>query len=322
MEKSAYNLKVEKSLQHMSIFIKKNIRKSKDLAKIVRKLTKLMSSSKGRDKICGIVQYLAKIIALSAKKSNIQEIQDSFMNQEMKGHLVAFRIYKSLSQARKIFRFLKFIDVVEDIIILGNRVLDEEQMRVKLSLMLFSKVSSFFYFLFDNFVWLVQSDILRDYISRQAKKQTIYIKNVFSLFRVCFSMFLSFQELDEASRACQIAARKIKQSPQSNLRQHSEQHSLLKKLMKERLNIRNRLISIMQGSIRLIILYKKLSFLHSNELNTIFCAFCGFISNIVSVIKYFNQDEVKIVKKNFSFMSMNRYNSRYDVMNSFASVFN
>jgi len=69
-------------------------------------------------------------------------------------------------------------------------------------------------------------------------------------------------------------------------------------------------------------LYKKLHLWHSDELNPIFVAFCGFICNIISIIKYFNEDEVKFVKKNFSFMSMNRYNSKYDIMNSFASVFN
>ncbi len=84
-----------------------------------------MSSSKGRDKICGIIQYFAKIVALTAKKSNINKVKMSFKNKEMKVHLVCFRIYKSLSQARKIFRFLKFVEVIEDIIILGNRCLDD-----------------------------------------------------------------------------------------------------------------------------------------------------------------------------------------------------
>jgi len=128
-----------------------------------------MSSSKGRDKICGIVQYFAKIIALSAKKSNINRVQEQFNNKEMKLHLVCFRIYKSLSQARKIFRFLKFVEVIEDIIILGNRCIDDEKLIKKIYLMLFSKVSSFFYYLFDNFVWFCRSEILNDVISEQAK---------------------------------------------------------------------------------------------------------------------------------------------------------
>lgn len=78
-----------------------------------------MSSSKGRDKICGIVQYLAKMIALTAIHSNIREVQTAFHSQQMKFHLTAYRTFKSLSQARKIFRFLKFIEVVEDILLVS-----------------------------------------------------------------------------------------------------------------------------------------------------------------------------------------------------------
>ena len=69
-------------------------------------------------------------------------------------------------------------------------------------------------------------------------------------------------------------------------------------------------------------LYRRLDFPLHNELNPIFVAFLGFISNIFSFVRYLNEDEKKKVKKEFSFMSAKRYNSRYDFMQSYHSIFN
>ncbi len=64
---------------------------SKNLIKLLRRVIRIMSSSKGRDKICGVVQYISKIIALSASESNIESIKRKFESKQMKLHLFAFR---------------------------------------------------------------------------------------------------------------------------------------------------------------------------------------------------------------------------------------
>lgn len=161
MDKSLSKLSEFKneSTRHLKLLISENIELSKSLLIFIRKIIRIMSSSRGRDKICGIVQYVAKIIALSAMNSNIPNIRNSYQKKEMKIHLTAYRIWKSLSQARKIFRFLKFIEVIEDIVVLAEKVNEERSMR--LNLILFAKISSFFYFVLDNIVWFINSNILK-----------------------------------------------------------------------------------------------------------------------------------------------------------------
>ena len=136
------------------------------------------------------------MIALTAIHSNMKDVQRRFNNKEMKFHLTAYRTYKSLSQARKIFRFLKFIEVVEDILIIGDQCADKKTL--KLHLQLFAKISSFFYYLLDNVVWFMKSSILRGIIEKQTKTSYIYAKNSFSLFRATFSVVLNYLQLKES----------------------------------------------------------------------------------------------------------------------------
>lgn len=121
----------------------------------VRKIIKVMSSSRGRDKICGIFQYFFKMVALSAMESNIVAVRADFDAQKLPFHFVALKVWKNLSQARKLFRFLKFVDVVEELMQLTAT---KSTFFLK-TLKLFSKVFSFFYFMLDNAVWFMRTNI-------------------------------------------------------------------------------------------------------------------------------------------------------------------
>jgi hypothetical protein len=149
----------EQSVTHLRLFINDQVHMSRQMIMFLRKIIKVMSSSRGRDKICGIVQYFCKMIALSAMESNMPSIKNSFERMEFRYHFMAFKIWKSLSQARKIFRFLKFIDVIEEIIQVGGKFYDKPSLTKILELL--SKISSFFYFILDNFVWFINTNILR-----------------------------------------------------------------------------------------------------------------------------------------------------------------
>ena len=130
---------------------------SKQMLHFVRKVIKVMSSSRGRDKICGIFQYLFKMIALSAMESNISSVRTDFEELKLPFHFVAFKFWKNLSQARKIFRFLKFVDVIEELFELSNRKKDAKRLTNWLNF--FSKICSFFYFILDNAVWFINTNI-------------------------------------------------------------------------------------------------------------------------------------------------------------------
>lgn len=201
----------------------------------MQRLSKIMSSSKGRDKICGIIQYLAKMIALTAMYSNIKEVQFAFLKKEMKFHLTAYRTYKSLSQARKIFRFLKFLEVIEDILIISHQCADKRTL--KLHLQLFAKISSFFYYLLDNIVWLIKSQILNDIIDRHTKRNYINAKNSFSLFKSCFSLLYNYLELREINDERLIIIQKLQNVREGFMNESSTQYALGKKLIHYRFKV-------------------------------------------------------------------------------------
>ena len=134
-----------------------HIEMSRQAFLFVRKIIKVMSSSRGRDKICGIFQYFFKMVALSAIDSNIVSVRADFDAHKLPFHFVSLKVWKNLSQARKMFRFLKFVDVIEDLVELAS---SSKEHRVLLkTLKIFAKVFSFFYFILDNTVWFLNTNI-------------------------------------------------------------------------------------------------------------------------------------------------------------------
>ena len=147
----------EKSKVILGSLLNHHIEMSKQALLFIRKIIKVMSSSRGRDKICGIFQYFFKMVALSAMDSNIVSVRADFDAHKLPFHFVALKVWKNLSQARKMFRFLKFVDVIEELVQL---VASKAEHRVLLkTLKIFAKVFSFFYFILDNVVWFMNTNI-------------------------------------------------------------------------------------------------------------------------------------------------------------------
>lgn len=128
------------------------------LIEISRMLSNTMSSSKGRNKICGIIQYAAKFRYYCNIHSNIPNIAEALKNIENKKKvLMAGRIVDSMSQGRKIFRFLKFVDEFYKI---SELVKKTKKFNKMLShMMILSRVASFFYYILDNFMWAINTGI-------------------------------------------------------------------------------------------------------------------------------------------------------------------
>ena len=71
--------------------------------------------------------------------------------------IVAVKIKSSMSQARKVFRFLKFFEEVRNIIkALGNK----KALWIKTTI-IFSHFMSFLYYIHDNILWGLNIGILR-----------------------------------------------------------------------------------------------------------------------------------------------------------------
>lgn len=72
--------------------------------------------------------------------------------------LLSGRIYSTMSKHRKIFNLFKFIDEVTAM----SKILNNNKIPGYLKVLDFSgHLGSFFYFVFDNFLWLCYSNISR-----------------------------------------------------------------------------------------------------------------------------------------------------------------
>lgn len=71
--------------------------------------------------------------------------------------LLSGRIYSTMSKHRKIFNLFKFVDSVASM----HKVVTDSKIPLYLKVLEFlSHLGSFFYFIFDNFLWTIHSNIL------------------------------------------------------------------------------------------------------------------------------------------------------------------
>lgn len=71
-----FTMKYSKTLTLMVFFICDLFSK---ICKISGSISNLLKSSKGRDKLCGVLQYLAEFYAVCVKNSSIPEIRNLFL---------------------------------------------------------------------------------------------------------------------------------------------------------------------------------------------------------------------------------------------------
>lgn len=119
----------------------------------VSQVSLFMQTTKGRDKICCLIQYLADLYEACIKFSNIPEIRDS----ELVRRRVAQRIRESMKNGRKIFKFLKFFDSIR---LLSALVYKNKPMFYK-SIMSTMHVCNFFYYIADHIIWGANVGVLK-----------------------------------------------------------------------------------------------------------------------------------------------------------------
>ena len=76
-----------------------------------RAMSNMLSSTKGRKKICSLIQYMAKFRYYCNIHSNIPAIAAQFANiPNKKNALMSGRIMSQMSKNKKIFKLFKFVD--------------------------------------------------------------------------------------------------------------------------------------------------------------------------------------------------------------------
>lgn len=274
------------SFMNLRSFIGENIQHSKKVLDLLKRVDMIMTSSKGRDKIVGIFQYLAKMMALTT--SNYTDDVSNLVKPSNKliVHLVSKRTWKTLSQARKIFRFLKFIQAVEEIVVASDNLRNRKSFVNYLEVI--AKSSSFFYFILDNIVWFINSNILNDILRKSTRKRVIYGKRLFSFVRVNLSIVINLCNIHSIRKTRDHVKYKLKTSYRLKESAREKLEIQLAKLNKD---IKKEVLSISLYFMRFTMLYTSLKLFRHYEINKTFVAFLGCIGNFISVYRYIKKVE-------------------------------
>ena len=133
-------------------------------------LSNALSQTDTRDSLTEIMQYSARIVAGTCTSQEI----------------AARRVYKSLSEGRKIFRLLRFIPELRVLRSIDD--LDPALKRLAIS----QSAAAVAFYVLDNWIYFLET-VKRK--SRGDIRPIKYIKNRVSLLRILISLFLTLAEL-------------------------------------------------------------------------------------------------------------------------------
>eukprot|EP01017_Pseudomicrothorax_dubius_P034790 TRINITY_DN4803_c0_g1_i4.p1 TRINITY_DN4803_c0_g1~~TRINITY_DN4803_c0_g1_i4.p1 ORF type:complete len:212 (+),score=37.04 TRINITY_DN4803_c0_g1_i4:28-663(+) len=146
-----------------------------------------MSSSKGRDKICSLIQYLAQFYFECHNHSSIPEVRELIKQKKISSYRIAVNIESSMSSGRKIFRFLKFMDEIAEV----SKVAKLKKKLSRKILMIIGHLASAVYFFLDNTVWFASVGFFKDFFTDPMISYLKYRKDLFSFVRLITNLCLS-----------------------------------------------------------------------------------------------------------------------------------
>lgn len=116
-------------------------------------LANVMRGSNGRDKICALVQYSVQLYTVCMRHSSQQEQHKRNYSVE-----VGERISHSISQGRKIFKFLKFLEPLRKF--QEMKILKRGKPKVIRILSTLIILSAFGLYASDNMVWFANMGLI------------------------------------------------------------------------------------------------------------------------------------------------------------------
>ena len=179
-----------------------------------------------------------------------------------KNVLLSGRIYSTMSKHRKIFNLFKFVD---EFLRMG-KVFSDTKLPLYLRLLAFSShLGSFWYFVLDNFLWLIFSNI-RSLGSAVNEFNSVtinylkYVKDQGSFWRLVFHIILNWLYLRRDQAQARELSKKLMFTEDQVIQANSEASEIMKQLLDLRFRIRDTIIDLLHSSIRIVMLWKSLSF--------------------------------------------------------------
>lgn len=226
----------------------------KYVASYVSAFSMVMKTSKGRDKICSLFQYVADLYYACNKYSEITEVRERFLEGLSTSVEIALKTKDSMKSARKIFKFLKFIDELHSM----YKLLDSNKPIYMRLLKLFAHIATFFHNIVDNLLWGINIGVLSSVYDQKTKKKWKAMKHTFSLFRIIFKLLLynfSFQIRNKEIRDVLVQLRPLKDEL---IREDSTGHELCLQYLKMRGEMRFELLDSVIMLLRIVMLVRRL----------------------------------------------------------------
>jgi len=287
------------SVSDFADILSKNIKKNakipvyygKFLASTASSVSNIMSSSKGRDKICALIQYTADLYYVCLENTNIPEIEEKFRNEEILSARVASKIEQSMSNGRKIFRFLKFLGEVKHV----KKALNSNKPTWLKVMMSLSRTCSFFYYILDNILWAINIGILSEFFEKTFAKRWKKSKDSFSLFRNVFEFILNYFKLRNSKIKEKLYAQKLLAMKNTLVKLEDESYDALRNLLRKRRKRRFQMLEVFHSTLRLLMLVKSLRLPGESHLDPVFISFLGLVSTSISLFKAI-QAKQKLIK--------------------------
>lgn len=263
--------------------LKKKKQKGGIIVKEIALLSKIMSTSKGRDKICGIIQYFAKLLYTCQVYSNIEDVKTIVKDPKIVSQLYSKKIYASQSQNRKIFRFLKFFDEIKKL----AKIDEDSPFAIRFLETLIHTVN-IFYYLFDNILWFMGSSILNTETLKVHGKRVKYMKNVFSQCKCVLVIIRDLLILNKASENESEAKFRLLECGNKSIKQSDGSYYILSRYLESRRHNRYCMNNMCLTGFRFLTLYNQLKLPYSEWFNPIFMAYVGLTSQLMSFLKVLN----------------------------------
>lgn len=129
----------------------------------------------------------------------------------------------------------------------------------------FSHLGSFFFYIFDNFLWLCHTNIssiwlLVNFIPDQKLTYFKYIKDLGSFSRICINLVTNLLYLKQHRKSDKELKDLLVIMEDAPIKEGSEEQKKLKELLDARFQYRNATIEIIHSTVIIVMLWKSLAF--------------------------------------------------------------
>jgi hypothetical protein len=187
-----------------------------------------------------------------------------------------------MSNGRKIFRFLKWVEDIKEIYY--YIIFKDTSIRNILKALM--SLSSMFYHIFDNLVWGSNVGLISEYLVGEIKLKNT--KNIFSLLRNLIKIIMDIYKFQNMVEINSQNEEEVHEAFEKNVEnfQTDAHKKLLIQTIELRSKIRNKLLDIIHSFLRSIMLIYsiKIEPFYSN-VHPIFNGLCGMIHSIISLYK-------------------------------------